>query len=398
MPLTPLTKLSLPLRAVLSIFILLWIAGQLFDSAHTPPPPAPAPPAASLSPTTPLHHLVVATRHKPGLDLLLLSARSFGYRSTVLGRNDSRPLGHWDKAFGLKLLLIRDAVAALPPRDWVIFTDAYDALFQRAAGDLVAALEAREAADAAHALLFTAETYEWPDGGRPYTTRTQHRLPYLNSGVYAGRAGSLAASLADGFTLETDDQRFFTTQYFDRSGRKPGVAIDHGAKFFVCLAGLERSEYELGWRRGAGGKAAAAAAAPVVRLTEKSIAGAEPFVVHLNGNIGKAHMYRVAAHLFGDAGARLAEIAQWDGSVTGYVLWPFILLSYALLPWRARSALSDAGVANEAVVALSILVAALSVWATIEVRGAGFGISSAVLNALRRLRRGVIDGDEKESV
>ena len=385
------TKLSFPLRVVLVILVLLWFVGQIFDSAPSSSPThAPSAAAASL-PSTPLHHLVVATRHKPGLDLLLLSARSFGYRSTVLGRNDSRPLGHWDKAFGLKLLLIRDAVAALPPRDWVIFTDAYDALFQRPAVDLVAALEAREAVDAAHALIFTAETYEWPDSGRPYTTRGAYRLPFLNSGVYAGRAANLLASLSDGFTLETDDQRFFTTQYFDKSGKKPGVAIDHGAKFFVCLAGLDRGEYELGVRRG--GKST-----PIVRLTEKSIAGAEPFVVHLNGNIGKAHMYRVASHLFGDAGARLAEIAQWDGSVIGYVLWPLILLSYALLPWRVRSALSDAEIANEAVVLLSVGVAAVCLWVTIEVRGSGFGISSAILGVLRRFRRGVADDDEKESV
>ena len=63
-------------------------------------------------------------------------------------------------------------------------------------------------------LLFTAEVYEWPDVGRPYATR-HLRLPFLNSGVYAGRAAAVLRAVdSGGYDLNTDDQRFFTGHYF----------------------------------------------------------------------------------------------------------------------------------------------------------------------------------------
>jgi hypothetical protein len=308
-------------------------------------------------PSTPLHHLVVATRPKPGLELLLLSAQTMGFNSIVLGRNDSRPLGHWDKAFGLKMILVRDALALLPPNDWMIFTDAYDALFMRPAADLVHALERREAADPSHALLFNAESFEWPDFGKPYKTRNR-RLPYLNSGVYAGRVGAVLGALSGGFTLETDDQRFFTSEYFGEAGvPTAGIAIDHGAEFFVCLAGFSQGEYDLGW------KVINKQSVPIVRIREPTLAGAEPYIVHFNGNIGKVHMYRVAAHTLGHAGAVLAERAQWEGSISGYVLWPSRLLYMALLPWRFRSAINNAELADHCALAI---FSAVVTWVVIQ--------------------------------
>ena len=281
-----------------------------------------------------------------------------GYNSTVLGLNDPRPLGHWDKMFGLKLLLVRDALANLSPKDWVLFTDAYDVLLLRPAYDFVEALEAREARDPSHSLVFNAEKFEWPDRGKPYTNK-KRRLPYLNSGVYAGRVGALSLALAEGFNLDTDDQRFFTSEYFEEKGFPAmGIAIDHSAALFVCLAGFQRDDYELGWRKGAGGSDAPL---PIVRLRQPELGGSEPYIVHFNGNIGKVHIYRVATHAFGHAGAVLAERAQWEGSISGYLLWPARAVYMAALPWRVRAILNKAELTDHAAVATFAAFAALFV-------------------------------------
>ena len=349
------------------------------------PPPTPLPPATTLylplsvsiiepSPrgnalrthSTPLHHIIVATQQKPGLDLLLTSARAMGYHSIVLGRNDTRPLGHWDKKFGLKLMLVRDALAGLPPNDWVLFTDAYDVLLMRPAFDFVEALEAREAADHLHPLIFNAETYEWPDAGKPYTTK-RFRLPFLNSGVYAGRVGALTKALASGFSLETDDQRFFTSEYFKEVGfPTTGIAIDHKASLFVCLAGFTRLDYELGWKKSMSG--GGESPIPIVRLRHPELIGAEPYIVHFNGNIGKVHLYRVATHAFGSAGGVLAERAQWEGSISSYFLYPARVIYIALLPWRARVMLNEAELTDHVALILFTAVATFVSWIVFEYR------------------------------
>lgn len=318
-------------------------------------PPAPAPAGGALAPRN-LHHLVVATKRRPGLDLLRLSASQLGYRTTVLGANDSRPLGHWAQAFGLKMFLMRDAVAALPPDDWVLFTDAYDVIFQRPAAELVGALEAWEARAgpnrSAPRLLFTAEVYEWPDVGRPYATR-HLRLPFLNSGVYAGRAAAVLRAVdSGGYDLSTDDQRFFTGHYFAQA--PVAVELDHAAAVFACLAGLKEEEFSLVGGGGGGTPAL------VVPAPGDGVAGAAPFVLHFNGANGKVHMYRAVAHVMGEAGARVAERAAWEGGVSFILLAPSRELMVALLPWGVRRRLNQLPGAPEAV---ALLLSAGALWA-----------------------------------
>ena len=358
--LPPLLSSSAPatFRAVALILFASFLL-RLFDSSSSPAAGAGAPPPApAAAPPRNLHHLVVATKRRPGLDLLLLSASQQGYRTTVLGANESRPLGHWAQAFGLKMILMRDAVAALPPDDWVLFTDAYDVIFQRPAAELVGALEAWEARAggpnrSAPRLLFTAEVYEWPDVGLPYATR-HLRLPFLNSGVYAGRAGAVLRAVdSGGYDLGTDDQRFFTGHYFAQA--PVAVELDHAAALFACLAGLTGAQFSLVGGGGGGGGAALVVPAP-----GDGVAGAAPHVLHFNGANGKVHMYRAAAHVMGEAGARVAERAAWEGGVSFILLAPSRELMVALLPWSVRRRLNQLPGAPEAA---ALLLSAGALWA-----------------------------------
>lgn len=319
--------------------------------------PGPVPALPGLPALPALHHLVVSTRQEPGLVLLLESAARFGYNSRVLGLNDTRPLGHWASAFGLKMILMREAAAALPPQDWVLFTDAFDVVFQRPAGELLAALEAWDARQQnGSRLLFTAELYEWPDLAQPYATR-HLRLPFLNSGVYAGRARELLRTLdSSAFDLSTDDQRFFTQLHL--AGGAGAPELDHAAAFFASMAGLHPGlDYEL-----------AAAAPPqqplplVLPRPGAGVAGTPPFVLHFNGAHGKTHFFATAGHVLGDRGAFLAERAAWVHGLRFWLMLPFREGMIVLLPWRLRAAARAAGLTDAVALALPLALAAALRW------------------------------------
>jgi hypothetical protein len=342
----------------LALYFCLRVAVDVLDDITVPSPvyapiggsPPGAPGAARL------HHLTVCTRREAGLTLLLESGARFGYSSTVLGLNDTRPLGHWATAFGLKLILMLEAVSALPPNDWVLFTDAYDVVFQRPAAELLAALEAWGAGPegAGGRLLFTAEVYEWPDLQQPYDTR-HLRLPYLNSGVYAGRAGDVRRAVSGGYDLNTDDQRFFTQQYFE--GGRARHVLDHGAHFFASLAGLNPGEhYQLVPPTAAGGLPL------LVPNPGSGVEGKPPFVLHFNGAFGKKHFFDTAGFVLGQRGALLSERAAWVHGLRYWLMLPFREAMILAIPWRARMAIRSAGLTDAVALALPAAAALALRW------------------------------------
>jgi hypothetical protein len=179
----------------------------------------------------------VCNKRCPGLDLWEKTARLNSLTPIVLGLKDTRELGHESERFGLKFILLADYLRQLNPSEMCLVTDGFDVIFYQCE------LLERRLIEAIHPseLLFAADVFENPDQGGPYKTR-QFRAPYLNSGVYAGRAGVILAVLQQAFrgsetdTLKLDDQRYFTQYMF----KNPGVIrIDHACEHFACTAGLE---------------------------------------------------------------------------------------------------------------------------------------------------------------
>ena len=331
----------------------------------------PLPASKSTAPS--LHHLVVATKSKPGLSLLLLSARRFGYATSVLGGGDSRPIGHHTTtlclfdcppSFGLKMTLVKEVVSALPPDDWVLFTDAYDVVFARPAEELVADLVAWESrAPHGAKILFGAEKLAWPDEGLPgYAARGSAPYPFLNSGVYAGRASAILEAVSDGYDISTNDQRFFTQKLVGTAAaplqrEDSRVELDETQSIFSNFAGTTMgADWEIAWP-------AHAPADPGHGSVVFTHAGsrARPAVLHFN-SFGKVHMHRVAYAVLGAAASAIADLAQWDGNeVRELFLLPARAAILSPLPLRLRYPLADAQLCDVVAAAIALAAALLVV-------------------------------------
>lgn len=250
-------------------------------------------------------------------------------------------------AFGLKMTLVKEAVELLPPRDWVLFTDAYDVVFARPAPELLAALEAWEtAAPPGMDLLFGAEKFEWPDENLPgYATRETASYPYLNSGVYAGRAAAVLAAVSSGYDISTNDQRFFTEMLVgsatkQRANSETHLLLDKDQSIFANFAGTQ---------------AAADWVIDGSRVTFKNDATVHslPFVLHFN-SVGKKHMFSVVSAVLGAAGAIIADAAQFDGNeIRELFLQPVKTILLSPLPRAARAVLVRARMGDAAALAIA---------------------------------------------
>jgi hypothetical protein len=185
--------------------------------------------------------ITVCNKRTPGLDLWEKTLRAQNLTPTILGLGDSRTLGHQSKEFGLKFVLLAAHLQTLDPQQVCLVTDGYDVIFHNAQL-LVQNLHSLPK----DKLLFAADVYENPDQGYPY--KTKHlRIPYLNSGIYAGTAQTILSVLQPALSLPNpyalDDQRYFVQYMF----KNPHIIlIDHGCQLFVCMAGLERKrDYDI---------------------------------------------------------------------------------------------------------------------------------------------------------
>jgi hypothetical protein len=180
--------------------------------------------------------ITVCNKRNAGLELWEKTARMENLSPVILGLDDTRELGHDSQKFGLKFILLAQYLKTLPPHELCMVTDGFDVIFYKCEN-----LEQKLSALHPASLLFAGDVFENPDQGLPYTS-THFKVPYLNSGVYAGRASTILAVLQPALSkqyneiLALDDQRYFTQYMFSN----PGVIfIDNECKYFACLAGLE---------------------------------------------------------------------------------------------------------------------------------------------------------------
>lgn len=179
--------------------------------------------------------ITVCNKRTPGLDLWEKTLRAQNFTPTILGLGNSRALGHQNGEFGLKFVLLAEHLRTLAPEQLCLVTDGFDVIFHNTK-NLVENLRSLPK----EKLLFAADVYENPDQGYPY--KTKHlRIPYLNSGIYAGTAETILKVLTPALLLPNpyavDDQRYFV-QYMFKNPHE--ILIDHGCQLFVCMAGLER--------------------------------------------------------------------------------------------------------------------------------------------------------------
>jgi len=172
-----------------------------------------------------LHLVTVANKDCPGLQLWKKSALRCGYKPIILGMGGG-PLGHDAKQFGLKFFYLKQFLNEIPKDDYVLFTDGFDVVFKDGPeivlGKTLQVLQKD--------ILMAAETGEAPDKGNPYIVN--HDSPYLNSGVYIGRAKAILDVMPSSFD-NLDDQRYFTQIYFHSNK----IQLDHDGVVFQCMLG-----------------------------------------------------------------------------------------------------------------------------------------------------------------
>jgi len=215
----------------------------------------------------PFAHITVSNKPHPGLDALLLSCKPYDIKTRVLGMGSKTPIGHKTGGFGLKLELLKQELELLPQEQLVLFTDAYDVIIQHSLKDLEQWFQ-----EESHQkkVLFAAEKSKWPleIDDLFYPSPLQFPMPYLNSGVFAGRAKSILSLLQDPFVSTTDDQGYYSKQFLSGTSC---IVLDHRAEFFQCMVGLDAKQIQvnenaLEFRHDSG--------------TEKWIA--KPAILHLN--------------------------------------------------------------------------------------------------------------------
>jgi hypothetical protein len=155
----------------------------------------------------------------------------------VLGLGNKTPIGHSTGGFGLKLQLLKQELELLPPETTILFTDAYDVIIQQSLDPLEEWCEKNPTK-----VLFAAETSKWPlDVEELYPSPLHFPYPYLNSGVFAGKANVILSLLRVPFTNTTDDQGYYTRQFLSGST----IVLDHDARYFQCMVGLKKEQVRI---------------------------------------------------------------------------------------------------------------------------------------------------------
>lgn len=191
------------------------------------------------------------------------------------------PIGHSTGGFGLKLQLLKQELELLPPETLVLFTDAYDVIVQHSLDPLKVWCDENP-----DHVLFAAENSKWPlDVEEFYPAPLNFPYPYLNSGVFAGKAKQILLLLQVPFTSTTDDQGYYTRQFL--SG-KSSIKLDHKAEYFQCMVGMQSNNIQ----KKQGYDSYLEFSMPYGEQTLTS----NPLILHLNNGTTRAKYFSLVIH------------------------------------------------------------------------------------------------------
>jgi GR25 family glycosyltransferase involved in LPS biosynthesis len=136
---------------------------------------------------------------------------------------------------GHKVNLLRDHLKTLPDNDVVLFTDAYDVLYNSSIEEITTRYLGFNTK-----ILFSAEADIWPDASLadsfenlPENIGTKYQ--YLNSGTFIGQVGELKEMLDDSDVSDDGDDQLFYQKLF-LSG-KYDAKLDYEGYLFQCNEG-----------------------------------------------------------------------------------------------------------------------------------------------------------------
>ena len=207
-----------------------------------------------------LHYITVATRPHEILNRLKARIESQNENIIVLGSNENRSIG-WNAAgnFGVKLKEVRDFVlrSDVLDNDIILFTDAYDVLYFGDQKEIV-----RRYLEFDTPIVFGCETTCNPvPSYAKYYKYTDCEFPYLNSGLFIGKAWALRQYISQyQYNDKDDDQAFWTARFLESNH----FALDYKNSIFLNTYGIDLS---------------------LVKRTEDGYEykGAKPIFIHVNG-------------------------------------------------------------------------------------------------------------------
>ena len=183
------------------------------------------------------HYITVATKPHIILDNLIKTANDQSMNITVLGRDENRWIGWQSKGnFGIKLKSVYDFLQNkhLNDLDIVLFTDAYDVIYCGKKNEVIDRYEKLDMP-----IVFGAEKICNPDPWRSneYVKKAGKEFQYLNSGMFIGRVWALRlCMLYYKYNDDEDDQRFWTTQYFEHPYL---ISLDYNNDLFLNTADID---------------------------------------------------------------------------------------------------------------------------------------------------------------
>jgi len=177
-----------------------------------------------------LFYITIATKPHPVLDKIKERINKNGETIHVLGGHENRQIG-WEgnQNFGVKLREVSDYLKNpdLNYDDIVLFTDAYDVVYCGTQKEII-----EKYLKINKPIIFGAEKQCNPDPKRASEYAfTSTEFPYLNSGMYIGRVWALRKCfLAYQYNDKDDDQRFWTTQFFENPDL---IGLDYTNELFL---------------------------------------------------------------------------------------------------------------------------------------------------------------------
>jgi hypothetical protein len=186
-----------------------------------------------------LHYITIATKPHEILNRLRAKCESQGESIIVLGEQENRPIG-WNSAgnFGVKLKEVRDFLARddISDNDIVLFTDAYDVIYFGVRDEIL-----RRYLNFSKPIVFGCETTCNPiPAYEKYYHYKSCEFPFLNSGLFIGRAHALRKCIRDyNYNDKDDDQAFWTVQFLETN--KELIELDYNNELFLNTYGVDLS-------------------------------------------------------------------------------------------------------------------------------------------------------------
>jgi hypothetical protein len=184
-----------------------------------------------------LHYITVATKPHEILNRIKARIESQNENIIVLGSQENRPIG-WNATgnFGVKLKEVRDFVLRpdVLDDDIILFTDAYDVLYFGNQDEIV-----RRYLEFDRPIVFGCETTCNPvPAYANYYTYKDCEFPYLNSGLFIGKAWALRHYISQyQYNDKDDDQAFWTARFLESDH----FALDYKNSIFLNTYGIDLS-------------------------------------------------------------------------------------------------------------------------------------------------------------